>query len=103
MLLVHINAFIPQLLLRLLDLLHQLLVCLRNVIEAVHVVAELEEEVCAKGHQSPERKLCVILDWPTGRETDACTYEWNHFCLNDSRQGYQAQGENGVDLSSPIQ
>lgn len=48
MLLVHINALLPQLFFCLFDLLHQLLVCLGNVIEAVHVVPELEEEVCAK-------------------------------------------------------
>ena len=54
---VNINAFGPQFCLCLFNLCHQFFVCLRNIVEIVHIVAEFEEEIGAEGDECPEWKL----------------------------------------------
>ncbi len=56
-LLVHIHAQCPQLFLRHLDLRHQLLVRLGDVVEGQDAPAEAGEEVRAESDQEPEGKL----------------------------------------------
>ena len=58
-LLVNINALRPQLCLCLFNLCHQLFVCLWNIVEAVHTVAELEKEISTEGDECPEWKLLL--------------------------------------------
>lgn len=56
----NINALGSELCPSLLDLCHQLRVCLRYVVEGEDAPAELEEEVCAEGNERPERDLAMI-------------------------------------------
>lgn len=58
---IHINPHPLQLHPRLINLRHQLLMCLRNIVECEHAIAELEEEVCAEGNEGPEGKLVYVL------------------------------------------
>jgi hypothetical protein len=44
----------------LLDLCHQLRVCLRYVVEGEDAPAELEEKVCAEGNERPKRDLAMV-------------------------------------------
>lgn len=56
-LLVYINALRPQLFLCLFNLCHQFFMCLWDIVETIHVVSELEEEIGAEGNEYPEWKL----------------------------------------------
>ena len=56
-LLVNSNALRPQLFLCFFNLCHQFFVCLWNIVEAVHIIAEFEEEISAEGYEYPEWKL----------------------------------------------
>jgi hypothetical protein len=55
--LVHIHPLAPQVLSRHINLLHQLCVCGWYIVECEDAVAELEEEICAKGDKGPEWEL----------------------------------------------
>lgn len=54
---VHINAQLPQIDLGHFNLLHQLLVRIRNVVECEDAPAEAEEEERTKGNEGPEGEL----------------------------------------------
>lgn len=57
--LVNSNTSLPQILLRLFDLLHKLFVRFGDIVEGEDAVAEFREEVCAEGYDGPERELRV--------------------------------------------
>ena len=52
---IHLNALYLQLYSRLLNLLHELCVCLGYIVECEDTVAEFEEEKCAERDEGPER------------------------------------------------
>jgi len=55
--LVNIDALRSQRCLCFFNLCHQFFMCLWNIVETVHVVAEFEEEIGAEGYEYPEWKL----------------------------------------------
>jgi hypothetical protein len=57
--LVHIYPLALQVLSRHVNLLHQLCVRRGDIVEREDAVAELEEEICAEGDESPEWELWV--------------------------------------------
>lgn len=55
--LIYRDASLPEIRLCLINLLHELLMRFRYVIEGEYAVAKLEQEECAEGDDGPERKL----------------------------------------------
>ena len=84
-LLVHGDALSPQLRLRLLDLCHQFLVRLGDIIEGEDTPSKLEKEVCAERHQCPKRELGTML---------AST----HLCLRWMEDIHMARHRSGLSL-----
>jgi len=54
---IHRNIPLPEIHLCLIDLLHELVVCFRHIVEGEDAVAELEEEECAEGDDGPDWQL----------------------------------------------
>lgn len=65
----NINPLLPQIHFRLINLLHQFLIRVGNIVECEDSEAEFEEEVCAKGDEGPEGKLQSCRTIPSGRDT----------------------------------
>lgn len=57
--LIHIHTQFAQVDLGEFDLLHELLVCGRNIIESEDAVTKAEEEEGSKGDEGPKGELCV--------------------------------------------
>jgi hypothetical protein len=102
--LVHIHTQCPEILLGELDLGHQLLVSLGNIVEGENAPAETEEEKSAKGDESPERELSEGLNSleATQRHHAAFgyekTYDGNNVLLYDLWERHQTQEEGQVEL-----
>lgn len=59
--LVHFNTHLLQVCTSDLDLGHEFLVSLWNIVEGHDIVAELAQEVCAEGDEGPEGKLNNVI------------------------------------------
>ena len=53
--LIHLNSLLLQLHFRLINLLHEFLVCVGYIVEGKNTVAKFEEQECAERDQCPER------------------------------------------------
>lgn len=98
--LIHLNTHLLQVCASEINLSHELLVSLGDVVEGHDIVAEFAKEICAEGDEGPEGDLCVFsqtiveLDSPRiGR-----AYVGNNILLKLRRQGDQAKEEGQVEL-----
>lgn len=117
--LINTNALGPEIRLRKLDLLHQLLVRLGRVAEGEHAPAEAEEDPSAEGDEGPEGELIVVCLLVTqvshrgggerrggegglgGKEEEEerkKTYNRHNSRLNKSRERNQFEVEGEVEL-----
>lgn len=86
MLLIDVHAPGLQVLLRQLNLLHKLLMCLGHVVECQHSPPESEEHVCAEGDEEPEWELWVWrISYRLWKEKGggAKTYDWDDLLLDN--------------------
>lgn len=83
---IHLHAFQSQLPPRHLNLLDQLRMRLGHIIERQHAPAKFEEEVSAKGDESPEWYLLYILFQPSIRQMLGPSEVGEHVWRVDSRR-----------------
>jgi hypothetical protein len=72
---------------------------LRDIVERHNAIAELEEKVCAEGHDGPERQLQGVNTVLAGGRD---TYVWDNLVLDLGRQRNVAEEERNVDLEKEV-